>query len=95
MKTKDIKPELVGKKVICLAIGEPRIGVVTEILEEHNPATGHLCSKGVLIKLDKSVFWGEHEYTEIYSTARISDDVGNLQHTELLEEMCINDSLLK
>lgn len=84
MKTNDIKPELVGKKVICLAIGESRTGVVTEILEEHDPVTKRLCAKGVKIKLDKSVFWGEEEYTELCSTARISDDWGNLQHTELL-----------
>lgn len=84
MKTKDIKPELIGKRVKCIAIGLPMEGVITDIIEEHDPVTGHLCCKGVKIKLDKSVQWGEYEYTDIESTARVSDDWGNLQHTELI-----------
>ena len=84
MKTKDIKPELVGKRVNCIAIGEQSTGVITDIIEEHDPVTGHLCSKGVKIKLDKSVQWGEDEFTEITSTARVADNWGNLQYTELI-----------
>lgn len=84
MKTKDIKPELVGKRVTCIAIGEKREGVITEIIEDHCPVTGVLTSKGVKIKLDKGVCWGDFTYTEVESTARIHDDWGNLMYTELI-----------
>lgn len=84
MKTTDINNELVGKRVKCITIGEKREGTIIDILEEHDPVTGKLCSKGVKIKLDKPVQWGDDLYHEADSMARVSDNFGNLSLTELI-----------
>jgi hypothetical protein len=84
MKTSDITKELVGKRVKCITIGEKCEGTIIDIVEEHDPVTGKLCSKGVKIKLDKPVQWGDDLYDVNESTARVSDEQGNLQYTELI-----------
>lgn len=84
MKTSDITKELVGKRVKCITIGDKSEGTIIDILEEHDPVTGKLCSKGVKIKLDHPVQWGDDLYNVNESTARVSDEKGNLQYTELI-----------
>lgn len=96
MKTKDINENLVGKKVKGIFTGLEVTGTITKIVEGYSKthpklvAEGApeytLCSKGVKIHLDRPVRWGDSFYTEYESTARVADDWGNLQHTELLEE---------
>lgn len=84
MKTTDITKELVGKRVKCITIGQEGVGTIIGIIEDHDPVTHKLCSKGVKIKLDKPVQWGDDLYDINESTARVSDDKGNLQFTELI-----------
>lgn len=86
MKTSDITKELVGKRVSCITIGMKGEGTIVGIVEDHDPATGKLCSKGVKIKLDNPVQWGDDLYDINESTARIFDEKGNLQYTELINQ---------
>lgn len=84
MKITDINNELLGKRVKCITIGEKREGTIIDILEEKDPVTGKVCSKGLKIKLDKPVQWGGDSYPEAESMARVSDNFGNLNLTELI-----------
>lgn len=77
MKTDEVTKELIGKKVSCVITGLETTGVVTGIIDNQ-------WTKGVIIKLDTPVQWGDDFFTEHHSTSRKSDDFGNLSHTHLI-----------
>lgn len=77
MRTEEVSNELVGKKVECVFTGMKVTGVITGIVEDEY-------SKGVAVKFDKPVQWGDDMYTNMESTARKKDEAGNLQYTKLI-----------
>ena len=77
MKTNEVTKELIGKKVSCVITGLRTTGVVTGIIDNK-------WSKGLIIKLDTPVQWGEDIFTVHHSTSRKSDDFGNLSKTYLI-----------
>lgn len=79
MKTTEVNDRLVGKKVKGVFTSLEVTGIITGIFENEY-------SKGVEIKLDKPVVWGDFTYKSYTSTARKCDDWGNLQLTELVED---------
>lgn len=79
MKTVEVNNNLVGKRVKGIFTSLEVTGVITGIYEDKY-------SKGVEIKLDRPVVWGDCSYESYTSTARKHDDWGNLQHTALLED---------
>lgn len=78
MKTSEVTNELINKKVECVVTGLKTTGVVTGIIDNK-------WSKGVIIKLDDPVQWGEDVFTVHHSTSRKSDDFGNLSNTHLIQ----------
>lgn len=78
MKTIEVNDSLVGQKVKGIFTSLEVTGVITAIYEDEY-------SKGVEIKLDSSVAWGDYLYDKYRSTARKHDGWGNLQHTEIIE----------
>ncbi len=92
MKVTELNSELIGKRVTCIHNGESRNGTIISLVEETDPYSKKVCSKGVRIRLDNPVFfasgygvqhteWWEHEFD---STARVFDGWGNLQYTNLV-----------
>lgn len=79
MKTVEVNSNLVGKRVKGVFTNLEITGVITGIFENKD-------SKGVVIKLDQPVVWGNYTYENYTSTARKHDDWGNLQHTALIED---------
>lgn len=77
MRTNEVSNEMVGKKVEVVFTGLKVTGVITGIVEDEY-------SKGVAVKLDKPVQWGDDMYTNMESTARKKDEAGNLQYTKLI-----------
>lgn len=92
MKTAEVNQNLVGRKVKGIFTGLKVTGTIVSIVEylsfpwKPKSDENKVCTKGVRIKLDEPVQWGDDFYTEYESTARVFDDWGNLQYTELLEE---------
>ena len=94
MKTTEVNERLIGKRVRCIFTGLECTGTIMGVVEHYSQnhpkrvaegePTQVLCSKGVRIKLDTPVVWGECTYHEYESTARVHDDWGNLQHTSLI-----------
>lgn len=92
MKVTELNSELIGKRVACIHGCCNRQGTIISLVEEKDPVTHKVCSKGVRIQLDEPVFfssgygvqhteWWEHEFN---STARVFDGWGNLQYTNLI-----------
>lgn len=79
MKTSEVSDYLVGKKVEFNFTGLRSTGVVTEIVENKY-------SKGVKIKFDKPIVWGDCSYEENEFTARKWDDFGCLSHVQIIWE---------
>lgn len=79
MKTVEVNSNLVGKRVKGIFTSLEVTGEITGIFEDNY-------SKGVEIKLDQPVVWGNYTYENYTSTARKHDDWGNLQHTALIED---------
>lgn len=77
MKTSEINSSLIGKKVECVFTGLKTTGTIINIIDEEY-------SKGVRIKFDEPINWGGDWYEEFESTARKSDEFGNLNHTKLI-----------
>lgn len=86
MKTSEINPSIIGRRVKGIHSGFNVTGTITEIVEDEY-------SIGVKIKLDDPVFnvtgygvlrteWYDTEYE---STARKFDGWGNLQHVEFID----------
>lgn len=90
MKTSEVNQSLVGKRIKGNLTGLEVTGTIVAIIEEcawpwrPKSEENQVCSKGVRIKLDKPVQWGDSTWTEYESTARVYDEFGNLQFTELL-----------
>lgn len=91
MKTSEVNQSLVGKRVKGIFIGLEVTGTIIGIVEDLSypwkpeSKDNQVCAKGVRIKLDNPVQWGDFWYKEYESTARVFDDWGNLQHTELID----------
>lgn len=79
MKATEVNSSLVGKKVKGILTSLEVTGVITGIFENEY-------SKGVEIRLDNPVVWGDYTYENYTSTARKHDNWGNLQLTELVED---------
>ena len=77
MKTTDVNESLIGKKVKGIFTGLEVVGEIVGIIEDE------YC-KGVRIFMDEEVNWGGSWYRYYESTARKSDNWGNLNHTELI-----------
>ncbi len=77
MKTTEITKDIIGKRVAGIFTAMSVTGTITEIWEDEY-------SKGVMIRLDHGVQWGEYTYTQYMSTARKSDGWGNLENTRLI-----------
>lgn len=88
MRTKEVNNSLIGKRVKGIFTAMEVTGTIIGIVEERSPwgPSNEICSKGVRIKLDKPVRWGSETFTQYESTARVSDEFGNLHHTEIIEE---------
>lgn len=84
MKTNEINNSLIGKRVRGNFTEVAYEGTIIGIVEGRDPIHGQICTKGLKIKLDHSIQWGDDEYEVVESTARVMDDWGNLQHTELI-----------
>ena len=94
MKTTDVSEKLIGQKVKCIFTGLEVHGTITGIVV--NTSKNHsklveqgyepymVCSKGVRIKFDSPVQWGDCSYEEYESTSRVHDEFGNLNYTELI-----------
>ena len=85
MKTSEVNESLIGKRVIGICTAMQVTGTIIGIVRRSSLTSNEICSVGVKIKLDEPVRWGEDLYTEYESTARVSDDWGNLQHTKVIE----------
>ena len=77
MTTSEINISLIGKRVKGNFTAMEVTGTVTEIIDTEHSA-------GVRIELDEPVQWGRCTYTHFDSTARKTDDWGNLEFTELI-----------
>ena len=94
MKTTEVSDKLIGKKVKCIFTGLEVTGTIIDIVENtckthpklveqgHEPYK--VCSRGVRIKLDRPVQYGDCSYEEYESTSRVHDEFGNLNYTELI-----------
>ena len=78
METSEVTNELINKKVECVVTGLKTTGVITGIIDNQ-------WSKGVIIKLDTPVQWGDDVFAVWHSTSRKSDDFGNLSNTHLIQ----------
>lgn len=85
MKTSEINNSLIGKRVNGVFLAMPVTGTIIATVEGRCPVTNDLCSKGVLISLDKPVYDGTGIYTQYESTSRVYDDWGNLSHTHIID----------
>lgn len=77
MTTAEVNKSLIGKKVKCIFTGLETTGTIEQIVENKH-------SKGVEIKFDRPVVWGDYAYEKYESTARKFDEFGNLQFTEII-----------
>lgn len=87
MKTSEVSSHLIGKKVEFVFTGLTSTGVITDIVEDKY-------SKGVKIKFDRPIVWGDCSYEENEFTARKHDDFGGLSHVKILWEFDIMDNKL-
>lgn len=86
MKTSEVNESLIGKRVSCVFTGMQTTGTIIGIVHDHDKWSSNrpLCSKGVRIKLDYPIQWGDDEYDEIESTSWLGDEYGNLSNTYLI-----------
>ena len=82
MKTNEVSSHLVGKKVEFVFTGLTSTGVITDVIEDKY-------SKGVKVKFDRPIIWGDCSYEENEFTARKHDDFGGLSHVKILWEFDI------
>lgn len=87
MKTSEVNESLIGKRVTCLVSGIRTTGTIIGIVHYYDKWSSNcpLCSKGVRIKLDYPIQWGDDEYDEIESTSWIGDEYGSLSNTHLID----------
>lgn len=77
MRTAEVNENLIGCRVKGVYTGMQTTGVIVKII-------GEPYYKGVKIQLDEPINWGGEQYKTYASTARKSDEFGNLQSTELI-----------
>lgn len=87
MQTSEVNESLIGKRASCVFTGIRAMGTIIGVVREYDELyPGRpLCSKGVKIKLDYPIQWGDDEYDEIESTSRVRDEVENLSKTHLID----------
>ncbi|EFA98154.1 DUF7258 domain-containing protein, partial [Hoylesella timonensis] len=87
MKTSEVNESLIGKRVSCVFTGMQTTGTIIGIVHDYDKWSPNrpLCSKGVRIKLDYPIQWGDDEYDEIETTSRVSDEYGSLSKTHLID----------
>lgn len=68
MLTTDVHPELVGRRVNFRFTDYPGTGVITEVMEDE-------FVKGVRVKFDKGIQWGDDVFTSNLFTARKFDEL--------------------
>lgn len=87
MKTSEVNESLIGKLVTCLITGIQTTGTIIGIVHYYDRLSPDrpLCSKGVKIKLDYPIQWGDDEYDEIESISRVLDEHGSLSNTHLID----------
>lgn len=77
MLVAEINKELIGKKVSFNFTGLRSIGVITELIENEY-------SKGVVVKFDSPIQWGDYSYTKNEFTARKHDNFGSLSNVFII-----------
>ena len=87
MKTSEVNESLIGKRVACVITGMQTTGTIIGVVHDYDKLSPDRppCSKGVRIKLDYPTQWGDDEYDEIESISRVSDDLGDLSNTHLID----------
>lgn len=87
MKTSEVNESLIGKRVSCVFTGLQTTGTIIGVVYDYDKLSPGrpLCSKGVKIKLDYPIQWGDDEYDEMESTSRVRDEFGNLSKTHLID----------
>lgn len=83
MKTSEVNESLIGKRVECVVTALRTTGVIVGIVSEED-SSKYVFVKGVRIKLDRPVNWGDDYIEEYESTARTKDEFGNLCHTNVI-----------
>lgn len=94
MKTTEIDNSIIGKRVKGVFTGMEVTGIITDIVDYYSrtwdainggfSGDEYLCSKGVRIKLDEGIMWGDDIYFDYESTARVDDEEGNLRFTHII-----------
>lgn len=77
MRTTEVNESLIGKRVAGVFTAMEVTGTVTGIVDDG-------FSKGVRIKLDNGVNWGNEIFHEYENTARVEDEWGNLKYTRII-----------
>ena len=77
MKTSEVNENLIGKRVAGVFTAMEVSGTITGIVD-------YGCDKGVRIRLDEGVNWGDEIFHEYESTARVDDEFGNLKYTRVI-----------
>lgn len=77
MLVAEVNKELIGKKVSFNFTGLRSIGVITELIENEY-------SKGVVVKFDSPIQWGDCSYTKNEFTARKHDNFGSLSNVFII-----------
>lgn len=77
MEVTEVNQNMIGKRVSCVFTGLRTTGVVVSIVDDKY-------SKGLRIKFDNPVQWGDDLYEEYESTSRKFDGWGNLSDTQLI-----------
>ena len=87
MKISEVNESLIGKRVACVITGIQTTGTIIGVVHDYDKLSHGrpLCSKGVKIKLDDPIQWGDDEYDEIETTSRVSDEYGSLSKTHLID----------
>lgn len=77
MRTTEVNESLIGKRVAGVFTAMEVTGTITGIVDDG-------FSKGVKIKLDNGVNWGNEIFHEYESTVRVEDEWGNLKYTRII-----------
>ena len=78
MRIEDVNQSIIGRRVKGIFTGDRVTGTIDKVTETEYTVEVH-------IVLDKTVWWGDDEYTSYWSVARKCDGWGNLQHTEFID----------
>ena len=79
MKTTEVDKSLIGKHCKCIFTGL----MVTGTIEDTNITQ---YSAAVKVRFDEPYQWGNEEYKFDWSSARLCDEFGSLQHLEIIDD---------